>query len=144
MEDLDKLIQYAVSLEFNAPQKPQQVAVIGIAFANSSYCKDAYFLLKNNLQGQNVNAEIIVKGIILRLNIKNTSGEQLFSAELNYDNSYLQEFIKLWPPGKSIGLVFGAKQNCDFYVINPEPVDGDFQPFLLSSYELTQRSDYQE
>jgi hypothetical protein len=136
MEDLDDLMQYAVSLEFNAPQEPNQVAVIGIAFANSSYCKDAYFLLKNHLVGEKINAEIEIKGISLLLNIKNQSGEDLFRAALNYDDAYLKEFIKIWPPGQSIALIFGAKRSCDFYVINPEPISSEFQPFILSNYEL--------
>ncbi|WP_316777864.1 hypothetical protein [Pedobacter antarcticus] len=136
MEDWDNLMQYAVSLEFNAPQEPNQVAVIGIAFANSSYCKDAYFLLKNHLEDEKISAEIEIKGISLLLNIKTQSGEDVLRASLNYDDTYLKEFIKLWPSGQSIALIFGAKRNCDFYVINPEPISNEFQPFILSSYEL--------
>jgi hypothetical protein len=136
MEELDSLMQYAVSLEFNAPESPNQVAVIGIAFANAVYCREAYFLLKDHLQGNSIKAKISIKNIVLRLDILDQDDENLFSASLNYDKGFLSEFIKTWPPGQPISLIFGAKSACDFYVINPEPDNKDFQPFFVTNYEV--------
>jgi hypothetical protein len=136
MEELDSLMQYAVSLEFNAPESPKQVAVIGIAFANAAYCRQVYFLLKDHLQGNGIKAKISVADIMLKLAIRNEDDEYLFIASLNYDKGFLSEFIKTWPPGQPISLIFGAKRACDFYVINPEPDSKDFQPFFVTNYEV--------
>src|SRR5690606_23250676 len=118
MEDLNKIMQYAVNLEFNRPQNPGEAAVIAIAFANPDPCSRAYALFKENFRNQKLLATIKVSDILLHLALKNEKGENIMEASLNYDKIYFKEFIKSWPPGHPIALVFGVKRQCDFYLFN--------------------------
>ncbi|WEA00707.1 hypothetical protein [Mucilaginibacter sp. SJ] len=136
MEELDDLMHYAVSLEFNAPPKQGDAALLGIAFANATFCKKAYSLFKNNFIDQKISAAIEVKEVTLDILLQNDKGQLIFKANLNYDKRYLEEFLKTWPPGQQIAFIFGAKQNHRFYIINPEAIEKDFKPFLLTEYQL--------
>jgi hypothetical protein len=136
MQELNNLMQYAVSLEFNPPQSPDGVAAVGIVFANSKYCREAYFHLKSQLKGEKINLGLTVKAVTLALVVEDLSGEQIFTAELNYDLGYLTEFTKLWPPGQPVTMIFGSKSNCNIYIINPEADQKVFQPFFANNYEV--------
>jgi len=137
MPELNDLMRYAISLEFNPPQGADGVAVVGVTFANAQYCRDAYFQLKSQLNGEKININLKIDTITLVFIAENLSGEPVFSAELNYDPGYLSEFTEQWPPGQPIAMVFGAKRNCSMYIINPEGKEREFQPFFVNKYEVT-------
>lgn len=136
MEDLDKVMHYAVNLEFNRPQNPGEAAVIAIAFASSDHCSRAYALFKENVKNQKLLATIKASDIVLHLALKDDKDEIIMEASLNYDKIHFKEFIKTWPPGYPIALVFGVKRQCDFYLINFEKRQSDFSAFVLNTYEV--------
>lgn len=136
MDDLDKIMHYAVNLEFNRPQNPGEAAVIAIAFASPDHCSKAYALFKEYFKNQKLLASIKVSDIVLHLTLKDDKGEIIMKTSLNYDKIYFKEFIKTWPPGHPIALVFGVKRQCDFYLINFEKRQSDFSAFVLSTYEI--------
>ena len=136
MENWNSIMQYAVGLKFNAPQRSNEVPAIAVAFANTLYCRAAYKLLKKENAQKKLIAEISRGPITLSLSIVDNEGIEVLTGDLNYDEDYLNEFIRVYPPGQSVALFFGAFHACEFYIINPDENADKFQPFLIQEYRF--------
>lgn len=136
MENWNSIMQYAVGLEFYASQSSSEVSAIAVAFANTTLCRAAYGLLKKENAEKKLIAHISRGTVTLKLSIVDNEGTEVLNGDLNYDEDYLNEFIRVYPPGQSVALFFGAFHTSEFYIINPEKDAGKFQPFLIQEYRF--------
>ncbi|MDB5002101.1 MAG: hypothetical protein JWQ34_326 [Mucilaginibacter sp.] len=137
MTELNQIFEHATKLFFNAARNSSEASGIGISFANSEYPKEAYQLIKANFPDK-LSINLIASPFIIKIIVEEiNSKKEVFRAVLNYDETELIYYKQKCPPGSSGFLVLGAFHNCQFYIINPEPLQSDFQPFQVKSYHLS-------
>lgn len=134
MTELNQVFEQATKVFFTTARNLTEASGIGISFGNSEYPKEAYQLIKANFATK-LSIRLVVHPVVIDITVEETDSQiEVFKATLNYDEIELIEYQQKYIPGSPGFLVLGAFHNCEFYIINPEPLQNDFQPFQVEAY----------
>lgn len=136
MTELNKIFERATKLFFNAARNGTEASGIGISFANGEYPKEAYHLIKNNFSNK-LSISLVVRPVVIDILVEEkATNKVVFKGTLNYDEAEFKDYQQKSPSGSPGFLVLGAFRNCQFYIINPELVKSNFQPFQVEACHI--------
>lgn len=132
------MLKYAYELKLTGPRSAEEVPTVGIAFGNYKIPSRCHEYMNRSYNGHNIKVHITAGHIIAKVELVEIStGNNVFSAELNYDKNELLDFKEKTPVDSSVVLIFGFKHGCDYYIPGKSSDKSqDFLPMVLAGYDI--------